>query len=67
MITGNKDILVSSRPEFNFEEKTLDDLKQIRKNFNLKQIRDYHFGEAYLIRMVDILLEKIERLENDNQ
>jgi len=50
---------------FNYENKTLAELKDMRKNFNLKEIRPEQIDTAYLIRMIDILLEKIEALENE--
>lgn len=53
--------------KFNYEDKSLEELKELRKYFNLKEVRQEHLGEAYIIRMIDILLEKVERLENDNQ
>ena len=56
---------ICSPPRFNFEEKTLDELKDMRKNFNLKNVRPENTDSAYLCRMIDILLEKIERLENE--
>src|SRR5690349_4994186 len=47
----------------NFEEKTLEQLKNIRTNMNIKQVNPMFQGEAYMMRMIDILLEKIEDLE----
>jgi hypothetical protein len=50
---------------FNYENKTLAELKDMRTNFNLKEIRPDQVDTAYLIRMIDILLDKIEALENE--
>lgn len=51
----------------NFEDKTFDQLKSMRNSWNLKKVHDNNLFEAWAIRMIDILLEKIERLENDNK
>jgi len=56
-----------SNYRLNFEDKNLDELKEIRKGFNLKNVRPEDGAEAFLIFMIDILLEKFERLENDNK
>jgi hypothetical protein len=49
----------------NFEQKTLDDLKKMREGFKMTNVRGEHHDIAYLIRMIDLLLEKVERLENE--
>lgn len=51
----------------NFENKSLEQLKEMRKNFDLTNTRSEDQALAYLIRMIDILLEKVEILENDSK
>ena len=50
----------------NYETKTLEELKEFRKQINLSNIRKFHGDDeafAYLIRMIDILLERIENAD----
>ena len=49
----------------NFENKSLDELKEMRERFNLKQVSYANIDFAYLCRMIDFLLEKVERLEKN--
>lgn len=49
----------------NFELQTLNDLRLIRENMDITKVPTLYRGEAYLIRMIDILLKKIEEIEND--
>jgi len=50
---------------FNYDTKTLDELKEMRKGFNLASVSHSNQDIAYLVKMIDFLLEKVERLEND--
>ncbi len=54
----------------NYETKTFEELKAFRKQINLSNIRQFQGNDeafAYLIRMVDFLLEKLEEIARINQ
>ena len=55
---------ITSNP-INFEIKTIEELQDFRENINITRVFPYEDGAilGYLIKMVDILLEKIEELE----
>lgn len=63
----NGQLLVCASSNTNFENKSLCDLKEMRKLFNMSSVDIYDEGIAYLVRMTDVLLEKVERLENNNE
>ena len=47
----------------NYETKTFEELKEFRKQINLSNIRQFSTNDevlAYLIRMIDFLLERTE-------
>ena len=53
----------------NFENKTIEQLKEFRKRINLTNVNIHTEGEltAYLIRMIDILIDRIDQLEQINE
>ena len=53
----------------NFENKTIEQLKGYRKRINITKVSNNTPGEltAYFIKMIDVLFEKIDRLEQKDE